>query len=55
MNISEIARRANVSTATVSRTINQSGAVKSDTARKMWRAIDELKYYREHFIKAVAP
>src|SRR5436309_9411942 len=45
MNISEIARRANVSTATVSRTINQSGAVKSDTARKVWRAIDELKYY----------
>lgn len=45
MNIAEIARRANVSTATVSRTINQSGSVKSETARKVWRAIDELNYY----------
>jgi DNA-binding LacI/PurR family transcriptional regulator len=45
VNIAEIARRANVSTATVSRTINQSGSVKSETARKVWRAIEELNYY----------
>ena len=44
MNISEIARRANVSTATVSRTLNQSGPVKAATARKVWRAVTELNY-----------
>jgi len=32
MNIAEIAKRANVSTATVSRAINQSGPVKAATA-----------------------
>ena len=53
MNISEIARRANVSTATVSRTINQSGAVKSETARKVWRAIEELKYYPNSHARAL--
>ncbi len=53
MNISEIARRANVSTATVSRTINQSGAVKSETARKVWRAVDELKYYPNSHARAL--
>lgn len=44
MNIAEIARRANVSTATVSRTLNQSGPVKAATARKVWRAVTELNY-----------
>ena len=45
MNIAEIAKRANVSTATVSRTLNQSGPVKAATARKVWRAATELNYY----------
>jgi LacI family transcriptional regulator len=45
MNIAAIARRANVSTATVSRTLNQSGAVNPATARKVWRAVSELNYY----------
>jgi DNA-binding LacI/PurR family transcriptional regulator len=45
MNIAEIAKRANVSTATVSRTLNQSGPVKPATARKVWRAVTELNYY----------
>jgi len=44
LNIAEIARRANVSTATVSRTLNQSGPVKAATARKVWRAVTELNY-----------
>ena len=44
MNIAEIARRASVSTATVSRTLNQSGPVKAATARKVWRAVTELNY-----------
>ena len=45
LNIGEIARRANVSTATVSRTLNQSGAVRPETARKVWRAAAALNYY----------
>lgn len=45
MNIGEIAKRAKVSTATVSRTLNQSGPVKAATARKVWRAVTELNYY----------
>ena len=45
MNIAEIARRANVSTATVSRTLNQSGPVKAATAKKVWRAVTALNYY----------
>jgi LacI family transcriptional regulator len=42
LNIGEIARRANVSTATVSRTLNQSGTVRPETARKVWRVAAEL-------------
>lgn len=45
MNIAEIARKADVSTATVSRTLNQSGPVKAATARKVWRAVTALNYY----------
>jgi LacI family transcriptional regulator len=53
MNIAEIARRANVSTATVSRTINQSGAVKAATARKIWRVVAELNYYPNSHARAL--
>jgi len=53
MNIEEIARRANVSTATVSRTLNQSGAVKPETARKVWRAATELNYYPNSHARAL--
>jgi LacI family transcriptional regulator len=45
MNIDAIARRANVSIATVSRTLNGSGPVRAATARKVWRAVNELNYY----------
>jgi DNA-binding LacI/PurR family transcriptional regulator len=45
MNIREVAARARLSTATVSRTINQSGLVRPRTAEKVWRAIRELGYY----------
>ena len=45
LNIGDIAKRANVSTATVSRTLNQSGAVRPETARKVWRAAAALNYY----------
>lgn len=53
MNIAEIARRANVSTATVSRTINQSGPVKAATARKVWRVVAELNYFPNSHARAL--
>ncbi|MGB2717673.1 MAG: LacI family DNA-binding transcriptional regulator [Vicinamibacterales bacterium] len=53
MNIAEIARKANVSTATVSRTLNQSGPVKAATARKVWRAVTALNYYPNSHARAL--
>ena len=53
MNITEIAKRANVSTATVSRTLNQSGPVKAATARKVWRAVTEMNYYPNSHARAL--
>src|SRR5208282_492633 len=45
MNIKEVAARARLSTATVSRTINESELVRPRTAEKVRRAIRELGYY----------
>ncbi len=45
MKIQEVARRARVSTATVSRTINNSAVVDPKTAKRVWKAIEELRYY----------
>jgi LacI family transcriptional regulator len=45
MNIKRVAARARVSTATISRTINNSPLVSPETAEKVWRAIRELGYY----------
>ena len=45
MNIREIARRARVSTATVSRAINRIPTVDSQLAKRVWRVVDELGYY----------
>lgn len=45
MNIKEVAKRANVSTATVSRTINNSSQVKPETAARVRAAIEELNFY----------
>jgi DNA-binding LacI/PurR family transcriptional regulator len=53
LNIGEIARRANVSTATVSRTLNQSGTVRPETARKVWRVAAELNYYPNSHARAL--
>jgi DNA-binding LacI/PurR family transcriptional regulator len=39
-----VARRARVSTATVSRVLNNSGLVKNTTRARVLRAVDELKY-----------
>ena len=45
MDIREIARRAKVSTATVSRTINRVPTVDPQLARRVWKIVDELGYY----------
>lgn len=45
MKIQEVARRARVSTATVSRTINNPSLVDPITAKRVWKAIQDLRYY----------
>jgi DNA-binding LacI/PurR family transcriptional regulator len=45
MNIKEVARLAKVSTATVSRTINGSNKVTPETAARVRKAIEALRYY----------
>ncbi len=45
MNIKAVAKRANVSTATVSRTINGSAKVSPKTAERVRRAIEALNFY----------
>jgi LacI family transcriptional regulator, galactose operon repressor len=45
MDIREIARRAKVSTATVSRTINRVPTVDPQLAKRVWKVVDELGYY----------
>lgn len=45
MDIREIAKRARVSTATVSRTINRIPTVNPTLARRVWKVVDELGYY----------
>jgi LacI family transcriptional regulator len=45
MDIREIARRANVSTATVSRAINRVPTVDPQLAKRVWKVVDELGYY----------
>jgi len=45
MDIREIAKRAKVSTATVSRTINRIPTVDPQLAKRVWKVVDELGYY----------
>ncbi len=45
MNLEQVARRAKVSTATVSRVLNNAAVVKSSTRARVMRAIEELKYH----------
>ncbi len=45
MDIREIARRAKVSTATVSRAINRVPTVDPQLSKRVWRVVDELGYY----------
>jgi LacI family transcriptional regulator len=45
MDIREIARKAKVSTATVSRVINRVPTVDAQLAKRVWKVVDELGYY----------
>jgi DNA-binding LacI/PurR family transcriptional regulator len=45
MSLAEVAKRARVSTATVSRVLNDVGPVKNSTRARVLRAAEELKYY----------
>ena len=45
MDIREIARRAKVSTATVSRAINRVPSVDPQLAKRVWKVVNELGYY----------
>ena len=45
MDIREIARRAKVSTATVSRAINHVPTVDPQLAKRVWKIVDELGYF----------
>lgn len=45
MDIREIAKRAKVSIATVSRTINRVPTVDPQLARRVWKVVDQLGYY----------
>src|SRR4051794_22891699 len=45
MNLAEVARRAKVSTATVSRVLNGARLVKNSTRARVMKAVEELKYH----------
>jgi len=45
MNLEQVARRAKVSTATVSRVLNNASVVKTTTRSRVIKAIEELKYH----------
>jgi LacI family transcriptional regulator len=53
MDIRDVARRAKVSTATVSRTVNQVATVDAQLAKRVWKAIEELGYYPNRSARAL--
>ena len=53
MNITAVAQKARVSTATVSRVINGSAAVSPDTAERVQKAIDALGFYPDTNARAL--
>ena len=52
--ISDVARMANVSIATVSRVVNGSASVAEDTAQQVWQAIDTLNYMPSSAARSLA-
>ena len=53
MNLKEIAKRARVSTATVSRAINHIPTVDPCLARRVWKVVDEIGYYPDKQARAL--
>jgi DNA-binding LacI/PurR family transcriptional regulator len=53
MNIRAVAKRARVSTATVSRTINGSDKVSPETAARVMRAVEDLNFYPDTNARAL--
>jgi LacI family transcriptional regulator len=45
-NITTVARYAKVSPATVSRTLNGARTVNPKIAKRVWKAVEELRYFR---------
>src|ERR1700739_863169 len=54
MNLEEVARRAGVSTATVSRVLNNANLVKGATRSRVMKAIEELKYHPNLHARSLA-
>lgn len=54
MSLEEVAHRARVSTATVSRVLNNAGVVKSSTRARVMKAIEELKYHPNLHARSLA-
>lgn len=54
MNLADVARRAGVSTATVSRVLNNVGVVREGTRERVIRAAEELRYYPNAHARALA-
>jgi DNA-binding LacI/PurR family transcriptional regulator len=54
MNLEEVARRARVSTATVSRVLNNATTVKNSTRARVMKAIDELNYHPNLHARSLA-
>jgi len=53
VDIRDVAKRAKVSTATVSRTVNQVSTVDAQLAKRVWKAIEELGYYPNRQARAL--
>src|SRR4029450_4646249 len=54
MSLQDVAQRARVPPATVSRVLNNIGVVKSTTRTRVLKAIEELKYYPNVHARALA-
>src|SRR3954454_20291078 len=54
MSLAEVARRAKVSTATVSRVLNGARLVKNTTRARVLRAVEELKYHPNLHARSLA-
>jgi len=54
MNLEVVAKRAKVSTATVSRVLNNVGPVKNSTRTRVLKAVEELKYHPNLHARSLA-